>query len=71
MHKKTYNNICRECGCRLDPGEGSLCDDCKIGFGQIVAGKPVKYVITQDVQEVEDVSVDCLNNNIIHVMDYD
>jgi recombinational DNA repair protein RecR len=22
-------NKCRKCGCFLDPGEGSICDDCR------------------------------------------
>lgn len=26
-----YYNICRECGCSLDPGEGTNCDDCTRG----------------------------------------
>lgn len=70
MHRKNYYNICKECGCRLDPGEGSLCDDCKIELGQIVAGRAVKHVITQNVQETDNVAEYCLDT-IVHMMDYD
>ncbi len=24
-----YGYTCRKCGCTLDPGEGSMCDDCR------------------------------------------
>lgn len=25
---KAYGRLCEGCGCRLDPGEGRLCEDC-------------------------------------------
>lgn len=25
----SYEYYCRRCGCRLDPGEGRLCDECR------------------------------------------
>ena len=27
--KSRYYRICRRCGCALDPGEGTLCEECE------------------------------------------
>jgi len=38
---------CEGCGCRLDPGEGRMCDECrevqKIRYNQIKAEKDGQY----------------------------
>ena len=35
---------CEGCGCRLDPGEGSLCEECRADLEKQAAALPVREV---------------------------
>lgn len=50
-----YRYFCRECGCRLDPGEGNTCDECwdKYKQEQVRRQEVDRMILATDYKQME------------------